>query len=397
METIESGNGVKVANVVKEVINIINNPDLKRAEKLETLSFIDFTGRPGRKKAEEIYNAYCCKFTQFTNGKSTGKRPRGLKIKTKKDWVNSFNSYLYQISPDCIVNLFSYCEKYDVKNRMDLKKYANNIRQDVIEKQNIAAIEKAKKTYFVKLSGLPSHFFGNEKRILEVQENKASNSYKGKTIYCIVNGHYITVSQEESEDWNAYSKGWHNTHGPKRTIENRRVNFFKGGKFLFSKNVNSFAGNYLVDAIVSGLNIPVQKIKGLAKVQLNKYFSVSLVRKVFNVEIFERKLADAHIDFCAFYNNETFHASTVPGTIAGLQRKLKANVYFDREKINKNIGYKLGFCETGMKSFCEDNNINFEGEYSRKDLRNITITNRNLNCEKYSSELRKIGIIINCK
>jgi len=394
MQTLKSGNGVKVAKAVQEVIDVINNPNLKRVEKLEILRFSDFTGRPGRKEAEELHNDYFFKFKWFTNGKITGKSPRGVHFKMQRKWITAFQNYLHKVAPDVITNIYEYERKYNVKGE-GIKPFATEIRKEIISAQAIKTIEKNKRADFVKLSGLPSHFFGNEKSILEVQNNKASNAYCGKYYYCIINGYYITVTQSESEDWEAYSKGWHKSHGPKRTINSREVNFYKDGKFNFQIDLKSFAGNYLIDAIIDVLKL--EKVKANSKIQLNKYFSISLVRKVLNVEIYERKLADAHIDFCAFYNNETFHASTMAGTVSGLQKKLKANIYFDREKINKEVGYQLGFCETGMKEFCTDNDLDFDGTYSRKDLRNIVIANRADNCKKYASELKKIGIALNCK
>lgn len=408
MTTVKSGNGVKVAKVVTEVLNIINNPNMKRVEKLEILKLSDFTGRPGIKIAEELFNDYYFKFRWFTDRKSTGKAPRGMEAKKadyytpfellrkQRNWINSFEKHLKNIAPDVYVSIYDLQTKYNAKG-MKLKPFACEIRKNVIEQQAIKTIEYNQKKDFVQLSGLSANFYGKEKGILEVQENKASNSYNGVDKYCVVNGHYITVTQSESTDWNAYSKGWHNSHGPKRTIDSREVNFYNDGKIKYSIEVKTFAGNYLIDAIIEGQKILEQKIKGLAKVQLNKHFSVILIRKVLNVEIFERKLGDAQIDFCALYKNETFHAATISATIAGLQKKLKANIYFDREKINKELGFELGFCETGIKEFCTDNNLNFDSTYSRKYLRNIVIANRSENCKKYASELKKIGIALNCK
>lgn len=61
-------------------------------------------------------------------------------------------------------------------------------------------------------------------------------------------------------------------------------------------------------------------------------------------------------------------------------------------KIDRFYAEKKGFCEFGIKQFCKDNEIDFYGSYTRRELRNIVLRKRRLNCEKYYKELKKIGV-----
>lgn len=404
MKQQKSGNGVKVAKLVQEVNAIISDVKLSYLQKCKILSEIETDKRPGKQIADDLIYSFTKKKREYKKLEERVKDNR-----TSQSWAQRFlqrtreegytPSRQFYISDVTDLKNLSYPHLFDIERfSAQLKKSQKEIILGLREEVKKEKERVQKFVDFEKETGLNRSFFGKERGIFEVQENKASNAYKSSKMYARFGEYYITVTQEESEDWEAYSKSWHSAHGPKRTIEGRDINFYRDGKKESSIPVNSFAGNYLINAIVSKLNLPKIKVqKELKKVQLIDQAEVILVRNILSTKIYKRTIAGASLDFCAVHEGETFHAQSISKTIEGLQKKVKSEKYFEREMISKEDGFKLGFCETGMRSFCEDNNLDYEGEYSRKDLRNIAVSNRSVNCQKYAYELKKIGIVLNCK
>lgn len=404
MNTKTSGNGVKVAKLVQEVNAIISDAKLSYLQKCKMLSEIETDKRPGKQIADKLIYSFTKKKREYKKLNERIKDNRST-----KSWAQRFLQRTrdegYTTTRQFYISDVSDLKSLSYPHLFDIERYSAQLKER--QKEIIFGLRKVVKEEkergqkfidFEKETGLNRAFFGKEKNLFEVQENKASNAYRSSKMYAKFGDYYITVTQEENEDWEAYSKAWHNAHGPKRTIESRDVNFYKNGGIESSVSVNSFAGNYLINAIISKFNLLKIKVtKELKKIQLIDQADVVLIRDILSTKIYKRTLAGIDLDFCAVHGGETFHAATISKAIAGLQKKVKAEKYFEREMISKEDGFKLGFCETGMKSFCEDNKLDYEGEYSRKDLRNIAVSNRNVNCQKYSYELKKLGIVLNCK
>lgn len=211
-----------------------------------------------------------------------------------------------------------------------------------------------------------------------------------------------TVDWSEDHDWNFYAKKYGR---PKSTYSDRAVVFQtvgKLGKFedIFRFDLTSFSGNFMEKAIAAFFKVgKVKCVKELKPVQLADYFSLNETHQINGYRLFERKIGKLGWDYAIFdtKTGNTFHSYDAKTLVSGLRAKIQAKLDVEYETITKQTGFGLGFCETGMKQFCEDNGVDFEGEYSRKDLRNIVLQKRDLNCRKYRIELRKIGIILNCK
>jgi hypothetical protein len=58
---------------------------------------------------------------------------------------------------------------------------------------------------------------------------------------------------------------------------------------------------------------------------------------------------------------------------------------------------RFGWCETGIRNFMLLNNIENIESITVKELRNIAIKNRKINCKYYRNYMKKLGIILNCK
>jgi hypothetical protein len=209
---------------------------------------------------------------------------------------------------------------------------------------------------------------------------------------------YFRVTWDEESDWEYYSKRYGR---PKNTYSNKRVELLEINKLgqlikTAEYNLNNFQGDFLYRAIFNLLKCCKQEVpKRLKRVQLNDYIEIKLIRKIRDVEFYERLFAGIHFDFCVSQNKNTYHNANYNNLLSGLRNKINAHYESENEKITKETGFGLGFCETGMKNFCMNNNLDFEGSYTRQELRNIVLQNRAMNYSKYKTELRKIGIILN--
>jgi hypothetical protein len=406
MQNKKSGNGVKVAKVVEEV-NVIINSSLAYPEKCKKLNSIDMDRRPGKQEAEKIVFEFCKKLIKYrANNLDNRMKVEASKFQNPKsygkfDSVEGYKAYVWfrrfnNCAGHFIVSEISKKLGLSGGRYIDYMKHRQAIHFEIKRLQNEEQRKTQERNDFTKKSGgLGFAYMGNEKNILEVQENKAG--YRAKNIFCRIGDYYITVDQQETEDWEAYSKSWHNAHGPKRTIDERFIRFGKEGEKPAFITVDSFAGNYLVKAIVQFFSLKRIKVaKELKKVQLINEAEIIFIRKIQSVRIYKRTIAGTFLDYCAIYKNETYHAASIQDAVKGLIRKAKAHISEEFELINKKVGYQLGFCESGIKSFCDDNSLDFDGEYTRKELRNVVVKNRQVNCEKYKSELSKLKIFINC-
>jgi len=250
-------------------------------------------------------------------------------------------------------------------------------------KENLAKLKKARdlaKKYNVSL-----YKTMELKSIKEIQSTKYGS--------CIYADAVATVTYREVKDWNYYSKNYKH---PKITVYGRKVTFEKKG-YIKTVDLDNFNGDFLLKAYVKAFKVKAYKQKGFArKVQLNDYLRTKKIRCIGNVELWERTINKAHYDYCAVINKTTYHAFTKKEALSGLKKKINAKIKKEMEVISKKTGYNLGFCETGMKSFCEDNDLDLEGSYTRAELRNIILQKRKLNCDKYAPEIRKLGIILGC-
>lgn len=255
------------------------------------------------------------------------------------------------------------------------------------------------------------YFLTKCKQLQPVQEysNYKYGNYKYKRRTFILegikhNGYPVTalITWDEDHNWDYYSKSYGR---PKSSYYNRCV-IFKSieklgrEKTLYTHNLINFSGDFMKTAIIAFFNpVKVKVSKELKSVQLADYFNLNELHKINGYRLFERKIDNMVWDYAIFDTKTkvTYHSFNKNYLISGLKNKSQAKINNEFEEITKETGFKLGFCESGMKQFSEDNKLDYEGVYTRKDLRNIVIQNRNLNYAKYKAELKQIGITLNCK
>lgn len=437
---IESGNGVTVVKpkLVREILSIINMPGKTRMEKIAALKAVDFSGRPGQDEANAITQKYRNKFQDSETRKITGKFPRGenriiekyenckwmprlanfkrdnwssttelsqYKNFKKSRWQDAFEKQLKSRFPSIELRLLAP----DLTADNYLQFAASNPFKKAAELQAAADKLKADKKAFSKETGLPGSFFGHEKSIEEIQ------SYKWTSSYAKVADWYVTIDFDNCEDWEAYSSAWHRSHGPKRWVENRRVIFTKPGeKKEFP--LDSFAGAFLFKAIIETLQLEKPKVDKTTKaklskfqaVQLNPYFDVRVMKIAGHIVTGERLFAGSHYDFFITDGKDVYHSGDKSDLAAGLRRKQEAaakaeanrleaeNTVLTIEIVTDKQG-RYGFCETGVRQFAELNGLDANGSYTVREIRQAVVAKRKENCARFASELKSVGIILNCK
>lgn len=218
------------------------------------------------------------------------------------------------------------------------------------------------------------------------------SSYKYPVIAC------ITWSEEH--DWEFYAKSY---KFPKSTYCNRMVEFstiVKGKvEIIFSYPLNAFSGNFMEKALAAFFKVgKVKCAKDLKPVQLNDFFRIDEYKAINGYRLFQRFIGPLLWDYAIIDTKTglTYHAYKEENLVTGLRAKMEAKFDSENEIITKETGFKLHFCESGMRAFCEINNLDYEGKYTRQELRNIVVKNRAANM-RFRNDLRLIGIPIGKK
>ncbi|QIR16666.1 hypothetical protein [Shewanella aestuarii] len=184
----------------------------------------------------------------------------------------------------------------------------------------------------------------------------------------------VKTHQDIDEDRNCYSKGWHRKYGPKYTVIGRYVTFSrKCGRGVTSKRVyvNSWSGNYLENAVVEAGLEPKNSTLPLT-IRLHKAFDAKLIRTVRGFKIYERTLLKAPVDYVIVSPmGVTYHDDKKANLLKGLFKKIRASangVKFAAEKVSWKDCKKLGFCDAGIKSFCDDFGLSIKNAYTPRQI-----------------------------
>jgi predicted transcriptional regulator with HTH domain len=220
--------------------------------------------------------------------------------------------------------------------------------------------------------------------------------------YIFVVGPYAMKAVEEvSEDWEAYSKAWHRTHGPKKTVDRRYIIVNKGGKLYKEIDLNSWAGDWQYRVLRDVLSLQVVRVStDLRKVQLKPCFGVRKAIKRNGVQYYHITAGHYDIALCGVdtATGMEYHADTIEEVNTGLSRKLEA-VKVEEQKLDKTytaieLHERFGFCNAGMRDFADACNIDFNGTYSVRQLIAATQEAKDKNIlRKYRTELKTINVI----
>lgn len=170
----------------------------------------------------------------------------------------------------------------------------------------------------------------------------------------------------------------HNEVISKKTVERKSVSIFN--EFIFENEKRNKT-----------------LYKGLKSVQLNEFYDVEFVRTICHLEIYRRTFIGNFVDYVIYDRSKkvAYHDKKIENLVLGLKRKLKERRINNNDDfiIDKIVGKEKGFCNIGMLEFCADNNLDINGQITKKELRNIVLNNKEQN-KKYRFELNKLGIRI---
>lgn len=165
--------------------------------------------------------------------------------------------------------------------------------------------------------------------------------------------------------------------------------------------IDGFRGHWLIRAIAELYNLPKVRVpRALKPVQIGDYFALEQVRSVAGVQIYRRTLAGETVDYCAVAGATTYHAATPREAIAGLRHKLQQaramearRVARDGEVLTAQHGFRLGFCQAGIRAFCDANDLDFGSTYTRGELRERVALRKHHNHRHWRSELAQMGLL----
>jgi hypothetical protein len=194
--------------------------------------------------------------------------------------------------------------------------------------------------------------------------------------YAVILGDHLFV-QSEVVEWNMhrYSKAWHRAHGGAKEVSCRKITIYsyhprKKQKLHVAAVVrfDAWRGNILLTAIKnSGLFVAPESTAPMS-VRLDKFYSAEIIRTIGHIKIYERKLLGGHIDYCAVLNGVTFHADSIRAAVRGVHVKIKAAAKRQNSPINLKLCKELGFCDAGIKQFCNVFNIDIKGSYTPDEI-----------------------------
>lgn len=240
-------------------------------------------------------------------------------------------------------------------------------------------------------------------KILAASPSAVISASFDKSSKIVIGGHLFVQSETKNTDWNYYSKAWHRKYGPKRTITDRKVTIYRyngrAKEKLQSAAVVEFdgrRGNVLIQAIKQSGLFVAHESKTPLSVRLDKFYDAKLIRTIGHVSIFERTLLENHVDFCAVLNDVTYHAESIRAAVRGVHTKIKAAAKRKNSPISLKLCKELGFCDAGIKEFCNVFHIDIHGDYSPSEIEALVAEHTAL-AAPFEAELRSIAKTLNYK
>lgn len=383
MKTNVSGNGVKVAKnhkVVEEMINFINTPG-SYIKKRKEIWNIKTAGRPGKEFADKLRSDYTHKFEQYESRNILGPVPRGIEVYGhiirediwgnlvlvhKNSWEHRFVKYLESLYNELD---YSFTRRFWPSDFNGKRSDANKIRAE----------------HFAKIETLKPE---SERRIFERAEREA---------------------KEKATKVNAEITNYLKSNFPYREASGK----WAGGNT--SINVYTRTG---YDCEAKGTSHRVWSDNGKWRgldAEYNFYIQENEILTVIGglVTVYNKKYEKSFVKPCTWFEqSKGFELRTVKGFLVGsyhAEAKTKESAikgakahkrYIlskDEQIITPEIANKKwGFCFAGIRNFMNVNNIERE-TMTLKELREIVVKNREINCRNYRLHLERVGITLNCK
>jgi len=185
-------------------------------------------------------------------------------------------------------------------------------------------------------------------------------------------GWFYRQMQDEYADRSYYSKSWHRQHGPKITISNRRVELrrmTKRGPECKTVEFDGWRGDWLAQAIDKAGLSPRGKNLPALKIRLNRAYNARLISEKRGYKIYQRTLVDRVIDYVIVSPlGIVYHDNERSNLVKGLHAKIRGQARKLRGVIDWVMCEKLGFCDAGIKAFCDAFSLDSRGSYTPDEI-----------------------------
>jgi hypothetical protein len=249
------------------------------------------------------------------------------------------------------------------------------------------AMKKAQADYkkLEKASKLLPRYLYNEISLAELQ-----NDHKNHTYTIFKKHYYITIDTTLHYD----DSDVHHGLG-KLTHTDRVLRIRDRDGMRLCKILKTYSGNFVLNAIEKHFRRKIKKVKvadELKPVQLNPKMDILELSSKRSFRRFQRLFAHNHYDYCVLKDGITYHGSSVEMCEIGWKKK-KTLSKAGAKIINMKTCMALGFCSTGVRSFCSSNSIDSHESYTVEELKKIVKKNLSYNRMYFGHELKQIGIL----
>lgn len=224
----------------------------------------------------------------------------------------------------------------------------------------------------------------------EVSLAELQNDHKNHTYAIFKKHYYVTIDTTlHYDDSNVH-------HGLGKLTHTDRVLRIrdKDGQRLY-KVLKTYSGNFVLNAIEKHFRRKIKKMKvadELKPVQLNPKMEILELSPKRGFRRFQRLFAYNHYDYCVFKDGTTYHGSSIEMCEIGWKKKKRLSKA-GAKIINMKTCTRLGFCSDGVRSFCDSNGLDSHESYTIEELKKIVKKNLSYNRMYFGHELKQIGFL----
>lgn len=208
----------------------------------------------------------------------------------------------------------------------------------------------------------------------------------------------ITTSQDIDANRNYYSKAWHRKYGAKFTVSNRQITFTRPhgrGTLTKTMKLKSWSGDYVARAVIE-FGLEPKRPKFPLSIRLNKAYDATFLREKHGFKFYARTLLGEVVDYVIVSPlGTTYHDDIENNLTKGLRKKIKNRARKLRgELIDWTVCKKLGFCDSGLKEFCNLYGLNTRSIYTPEEIERV-IRKRPKLATPFLSELKTLARAVN--
>lgn len=217
-------------------------------------------------------------------------------------------------------------------------------------------------------------------------------------IHPLGNGWWYLKIEEVSWDNSRYSKAWHRAHGGAKSVDRRAVEFRRWSGKAGHSNIESrtaeltgWRGDWLARAVVDAGLAPEKPAAPLS-IRLHAAYDAELVSSSHGYRIYRRTLVGAPIDWVVVAPlGTTYHSADRKALLRGLRNKIRrSTARIEGRLIDWAKCKALGFCDGGIRAFCNDFDLDPKGAYTPEEIE-AAIRASAYRASQYMDELRTLA------